>query len=360
MVARGTDGQVRAFFNRCRHRGTTVCRYEHGNAEFFRCPYHGWTYSNRGPLIGVPFPSRYDSDFDKGDIGLVPVPRLDHYRGFYFASLAEDGPSLIEHLGRSADYIDMFTQASPTEKIELSAGVSKSNFHGNWKFVGMDGYHVSFTHKTVQDLQVRRTGNAESRKTNSDRAPNLTVDLGGGHCRLDLSLTDRVEIGKATSSLIGEIPDTDAGRQYLAAMIERWGSEAEAYAKIRGSRDVHVHVWPNLQLIGSEVRVIRPLSSGYTEVFGYPAMLGGVPDQINERRLRGYEWFNGVAGFGSPDDREVFERNQIGLQSDKEPWLILSRGLTKAEVRDDGVVVGNITDEVTQRAQLRQWSKAMR
>jgi hypothetical protein len=95
-------------------------------------------------------------------------------------------------------------------------------------------------------------------------------------------------------------------------------------------------------------------------VFGYPAMLGGVPDQINERRLRGYEWFNGVAGFGSPDDREVFERNQIGLQSDKEPWLILSRGLTKAEVRDDGVVVGNITDEVTQRAQLRQWSKAMR
>ena len=93
----------------CRHRGTTVCRYEHGNAEFFRCPYHGWTYSNRGPLIGVPFPSRYDSDFDKGDIGLVPVPRLDHYRGFYFASLAEDGPSLIEHLGRSAGYIDMFT-----------------------------------------------------------------------------------------------------------------------------------------------------------------------------------------------------------------------------------------------------------
>jgi phenylpropionate dioxygenase-like ring-hydroxylating dioxygenase large terminal subunit len=360
VVARGTDGVVRAFFNRCRHRGTIVCRYEHGNAEFFRCPYHGWTYSNRGPLIGVPFPSRYGADFDKESLGLVPVPRLDHHRGFYFVSLADGGPSLPDHLGRAAEYIDMFLQASPAEKVELRAGASKSNFHGNWKFVGMDGYHVNFTHKTVQDLQVRRTGNAESRKSNSDRAPNLTVDLGGGHCRLDLSLTDRVEIGKATSSLIGEIPDTEAGHQYLAMMVDRWGSEAEAYAKIRGSRDVHVHVWPNLQLIGSEVRVIRPLSSGYTEVFGYPAMLVGAPDEINERRLRGYEWFNGVAGFGTPDDREVFERNQIGLQCDREPWLVLSRGLTQATMREDGVVVGNITDEVTQRGQLRQWAKAMR
>ena len=360
VVARGTDGEVRAFFNRCRHRGTSICRYEKGNAEFFRCPYHGWTYNNRGPLVGVPFPSRYGDDFDKGKLGLVQVPRLDTYRGFIFVSLADEGQSLIEHLGRSAEYIDKFIQASPTDKIQLSAGVSKSNFHGNWKFVGMDGYHVNFTHKTVQDLQVRKNGNADSRKNNTDRAPNLAVDLANGHCRLDLSLTDTVEIGKATLSLIGEIPNTEAGRQYVAQMVERWGSEAAAYEAIRESRDVHVHVWPNLQLIGSEVRVIRPLASGYTEVFGYPAMLAGVPDEINERRLRGYEWFNTVAAFGTPDDREIFERNQIGLQNDKEPWQVVSRGLGKAEVREDGVVVGNITDEVTQRTQLRQWAKAMR
>jgi phenylpropionate dioxygenase-like ring-hydroxylating dioxygenase large terminal subunit len=359
VVTRGTDGEVRAFFNRCRHRGTTVCRYDSGNAEFFRCPYHGWTYSNQGPLIGVPFPGRYGDDFDKKNLGLAPVPRLESYRGFLFVSLAEDGPSLTEHLGRSAEYIDMFLQASPAEQITVSAGVSKSNFHGNWKFVGMDGYHVNFTHKSVLDLQLRRK-NTAARGNNTDRAPNLTVDLGNGHCRLDLSVTDKVEIGKATASLIGEIPDTEAGRKYLAQMTDRWGSEAEAYERIRGSRDVHVHVWPNLQLIGSEIRVIRPLASGYTEVFGYPAMLLDVPDEINERRLRGYEWFNTVAAFGTPDDREIFERNQTGLQNDQEPWMVLSRGLGKAETRDDGVVVGNITDEVTQRSQLRQWAEAMR
>jgi phenylpropionate dioxygenase-like ring-hydroxylating dioxygenase large terminal subunit len=360
VVARGTDGVVRAFFNRCRHRGTMVCRYEHGNAEFFRCPYHGWTYTNRGDLIGVPFPSRYGDDFDKKELGLVPVPRQDEYQGFIFVSLADEGPTLVEHLGRAAHYLDLFVGGSPSGRVVLSAGASKSNFRGNWKFVGMDGYHVNFTHKSVQDLVLRRSGNTDARKGNSDRAPNLTLDLGGGHCRLDLSLTDKVEVGKGLgASMLGGIPDTEGGRAYLAALIEQTGSEEAAFDRILKGRDVHLHVWPNLQLIGSEVRVIRPLSSGYTEVFGYPAMLADVPDDINERRLRAYEWFNGAAGFGSPDDREIFERNQIGLLNEQEPWQVVSRGIGQAETREDGVVVGNITDEVTQRSQLRQWAKAM-
>ena len=68
-----------------------------------------------------------------------------------------------------------------------------------------------------------------------------------------------------------------------------------------------------------------------TEVIGYPAMLADVPDEINEKRLRAYEWFNGVAGFGGPDDTEIFERNQIGLACDNEPWLVLTRGMAQAK-----------------------------
>lgn len=364
VVAHGKDGVIRAFFNRCRHRGTIVCRYDSGHAGFFRCPYHGWTYDNSGELVGVPYPSRYGPEFkkDKTSLGLVPCPRLDQYRGFLFVSLADEGPSLREHLGNAADYIDLFVGASPTEKMELRAGASKTMFRGNWKFVGMDGYHVNFTHKTVLDLQQRRRGKGFARgANNSDKSPNQTWDLGRGHCRLDLSLTDRVAVGQAsTSSLAGEIPDTEGGRQYLASMVDRYGDQAKAEEVIRRARDVHIHIWPNLQLIGSQVRVIRPLSAGMTEVIGYPALLGDVPDDINERRLRAYEWFNGVAGFGSPDDTEVFERNQIGLFCNKEPWLVLTRGMSQAEEGPNGCVVGNITDEVTQRAQMRAWAEAMK
>jgi phenylpropionate dioxygenase-like ring-hydroxylating dioxygenase large terminal subunit len=126
---------------RCRHRGNTVCEEERGNSHFFRCQYHGWTYANTGDLIGVPIPSGYGPEFDKRDYGLARVARVGIHRGFVFASLAVDGMPLDEYLGPAREMIDMFCDLSPVGEVELRAGTHKSAFRGNWKFVGMDGYH---------------------------------------------------------------------------------------------------------------------------------------------------------------------------------------------------------------------------
>ena len=40
IIARGGDGEIRAFANSCRHRGTPVAEGE-GNCRAFTCPYHG-------------------------------------------------------------------------------------------------------------------------------------------------------------------------------------------------------------------------------------------------------------------------------------------------------------------------------
>src|SRR5262245_58420773 len=38
-------GEIRAFFNVCRHRGTRICTEERGQfAGSIQCPYHAWTY----------------------------------------------------------------------------------------------------------------------------------------------------------------------------------------------------------------------------------------------------------------------------------------------------------------------------
>ena len=44
ILLRNSAGKIRALFNRCTHRGTTLCRLERGNAFQFVCPYHGWSY----------------------------------------------------------------------------------------------------------------------------------------------------------------------------------------------------------------------------------------------------------------------------------------------------------------------------
>src|SRR5262250_3235380 len=55
LVIRDSQGTIHAFLNVCRHRGNRLCRADIGNAATFTCAYHGWTYSNDGQLVGVPY-----------------------------------------------------------------------------------------------------------------------------------------------------------------------------------------------------------------------------------------------------------------------------------------------------------------
>ena len=91
----------------------------------------------------------------------------------------------------------------------------------------------------------------------------------------------------------------------------------------------------------------------------YPTLLKGVEPEMNQWRLRGHESFFGPAGFGAPDDLEMFERMQIGFRNDLDPWLILARGMHRERREPDGTRVGHVTDEVTQRGIWREWKRVM-
>src|SRR5437763_5076363 len=103
LVARGTDGVVRAFLNVCRHRGNRLCRADDGNAASFTCAYHGWTYGNDGKLIGVPYlKEAYHNELDRERWGLVPVAQLDNYKGLFFASFDSEAPPCANISARCA------------------------------------------------------------------------------------------------------------------------------------------------------------------------------------------------------------------------------------------------------------------
>ena len=52
IICRNNAGELKAFSNVCRHRGVAVAEGM-GNAKAFRCPYHAWTYSLDGKLLGT-------------------------------------------------------------------------------------------------------------------------------------------------------------------------------------------------------------------------------------------------------------------------------------------------------------------
>ncbi|MFL6763963.1 MAG: aromatic ring-hydroxylating oxygenase subunit alpha, partial [Sphingomicrobium sp.] len=50
IVIRGDDGEVRAFSNVCRHRGSRLVDGTGGCARVLTCPYHAWSYGRDGRL----------------------------------------------------------------------------------------------------------------------------------------------------------------------------------------------------------------------------------------------------------------------------------------------------------------------
>src|SRR5207248_3765095 len=76
---------IRGFYNVCRHRGTRLQEEACGQASAIQCPYHAWTYSLDGRLIGAPHMDEV-SAFDKADYSLTAV-NLALWEGFIFVNL---------------------------------------------------------------------------------------------------------------------------------------------------------------------------------------------------------------------------------------------------------------------------------
>ncbi len=267
-------------------------------------------------------------------------------------------PSLREHLGQAADLLNYLIDASPNGGLRLDAGVNKTAYRGNWKLVGMDGYHVNYVHASVVAgwEEDSDSGIAAMHKNDpfDDRALTRTRDLGRGHVLLDF----RAHRMAATDQYLAFLRGVPGGTEYVEAMFAAYG-EDQGKRNMSLAGDPHLGIFPNLQVIGNQVRITNPISADETEILMFPVMLDGVPDEVNTLRLRQHESFYGPSSAGSPDDAEIFERAQLGMKATVNPWIDISRGLHREEVEPDGSRVGKISDETTQRGQMREWRRLM-
>ena len=88
IVIRENEESVRAFFNVCRHRGSTICTAESGNAPRLVCPYHAWTFGLDGKLLAARV---MPDDFDKAENGLIAC-HVRVFHGLIFINMSEDEP----------------------------------------------------------------------------------------------------------------------------------------------------------------------------------------------------------------------------------------------------------------------------
>src|SRR3712207_6571105 len=83
VITHGIDGELRGFYNVCRHRAGQVALSK-GNRKSLQCRYHGWTYGLDGTLRAAPEMEATEG-FSKEEFGLRPI-RVDRWGPFVFAN----------------------------------------------------------------------------------------------------------------------------------------------------------------------------------------------------------------------------------------------------------------------------------
>ena len=275
IVARGPDGRINAFVNRCAHRGNLLCLTNKGRGREITCIYHGWSYDLEGRLTAVAFEKgvRHQGgmppEFRKEEHHLQRL-RVAELAGLVFGTFSDETPGLETYLGplvtggmrrvlnRPATIIGRSTQILPN----------------NWKLYAenvKDTYHASILHAFLTTFRINRLSQPGS--INID-------DSGGNHfsqAKLDYAAEDAEYKAAALRS------DTDLKLQdnSVVESVDEYGDQVSVQI---------LTVFPNmvLQQIRNTiaVRVLKPRGVDRAELEWIHLGFADDDAAMTERRLR--------------------------------------------------------------------------
>ena len=362
VMTRHGDGKVYLLHNRCGHRGVRVVNEAAGNADFLRCMFHGWSYDLNGELTGLTQPEGYTAfDVDPVAYGMPQVARTHSVHGFLFASASAEGPSFSDYFGGVTSAIDDLVAYAPDGEVEVTGGVLRYGYPGNWKFQAdnvCDMYHVVYSHESSSRggaQYVRRQGDSSGIPFFEGDGKVLTFDACG---------LWGFPNGHGWEGALPQFENTDPLWQEYVALLE--GRNGRERTREILTRKRHNTVfYPNLviQDLNMHVRVIRPIRVDLTEVTIYPIKLKGAPGQMFKDAIRLLNTTNSAASLTQADDVEAFTRGHAGLRNrDGNPWLLLARGDAGNEIADESYERGYRTfgsSEMLLRLQYQSWLRHM-
>lgn len=173
IITRGSDGEIRSYFNVCRHRGSRLCTEESGhfhNGNII-CPYHSWMYSgDTGELTKAPNISDDDTDFDKNEHSLVGI-KTERWDGFIWINVDPDSPSLKE----SFNLPESWSIYENYEMHRLKLGkVGTYHVDANWKLL-MDNAEECYHCGTIHAELSRATPPMQPRQWIDEGVPETKV-----------------------------------------------------------------------------------------------------------------------------------------------------------------------------------------
>jgi len=316
IVNRDRDGEIKAFVNRCAHRGALVRREVAGNAAEHVCVYHQWCYGLDGGLTAIPFrrgvrgKGGLDASFDMGAQGLRRL-RVGAVNGMIFGTLAAHAEPLDAYLG--APILDEIRRMLHRPVKVL--GYTRQRIRANWKLYAentRDNYHASLLHEFLVTFGL-------------DRATQV------GGVRMDPRHRHNVTWAEADSDT------AEAARSaYNSARVRNdfLSLREPGLVKFHRERDDRLNliitsIFPGVVLAqisnSLAIRQIRPRGVDLVEV--HQTMLGyeDDPPEMTLHRLRQANLV-GPAGLVSMEDGEAIELVHRASQPDRDRMTVIELG----------------------------------
>jgi p-cumate 2,3-dioxygenase alpha subunit len=349
LFVRGKDGEARAFYNTCPHRGAMVCREKQGKGKLFKCFYHAWTFDLQGKLVQRPEADRYTGATQEGLHDLVQVARLEQYRGLYFVNYDPDAVDLVTYLAGSIEFIDLTMDQSEVA-MEIVGGIQEYGFQANWKLLAensFDAYHGLPTHSTYFDY-VTAAGGQLGESLTVTQEPR---DLGNGHAAIEYGAPWGRPIAKPVAAWGNE--GAAQCEEIRLRLVERFGEER---ANRIAYNNFNMVIFPNLvinNIMAITLRTFYPETPDRQKVKAWALAPVDESPEMRKRRLSNFLEFLGPGGFATPDDCEALRLCQVGYRNmDGAGWNDISKGLGH-----DPIISG---DEEQMRIFWREWDRRMR
>jgi len=333
IVQRDGARRIRAYLNKCRHRGNLVCPYDRGNARSFSCAYHGWVYSD-GRLTGVPYSREaYAGDINMDEWGLVEVPCLASFGGLIFGSWDADAMSLDDYLGDAKWYLEKFLLRENLGGLEVIPGPHRYILPANWKIVSEnlagDHYHFTTTHggflealHDSEDKRIALTGPSTAGQFHGFSV-SLNHHRGVPHGIFQL----RYGPGPLETDLAAA---EELGRDAVDWVRERHGLLHETLqdVKLKPYSFQGGNIFPNFgltgvgsALYGKALFLHHPRSANRTEVWMWCAVEKNAPASVKERARFVLMQRFAATGMVVADDNAIFERIGENLNTPPlRPW----------------------------------------
>jgi glycine betaine catabolism A len=206
VVLRDRTGQIRAFHNVCRHRGTRLCEASRGQLkETIQCPYHAWTYALDGRLLGAPHMHEVEG-FDKRDYPLHAVA-VTEWEGFIFINLQREPQPFADYFAPVHDRFSRFNLSGLAVARRIEYDVK-----ANWKLV-LQNYNECLHCPTIHPM-LARTLPYTSGANDLTEGPFL-----GGYMEIAQPNESATVTGRSCGLLVGDLSGDDLHRAYYYSLF---------------------------------------------------------------------------------------------------------------------------------------------